>query len=73
MADVDVLVAGAGPTGLTLALEMARRNHHVRIVDRQPAPFAGSRGKGLSARSQEVFDDLGIVDEVRAGGFRHLP
>jgi len=73
MPEVDVLVAGAGPTGLTMALEMARRGHQARIVDRRAAPFGGSRGKGLSARTQEVFDDLGIADEVCAGGFRHMP
>jgi 2-polyprenyl-6-methoxyphenol hydroxylase-like FAD-dependent oxidoreductase len=57
MPEVDVLVAGAGPTGLTLALEMARRGHQPRIVDRRAAPFGGSRGKGLTARTQEVFDE----------------
>jgi 2-polyprenyl-6-methoxyphenol hydroxylase-like FAD-dependent oxidoreductase len=73
MADVEVLVVGAGPTGLTMALEIARREHPVRIVDRLAAPFPGSRGKGLSARSLEVLDDLGVVDEARASGFAHLP
>jgi len=73
VAEIDIVVVGAGPTGLTLALELARRGHRPRLVDRRAEPFAGSRGKGLSARSQEVFDDLGIVAEVCAGGFRHLP
>ena len=67
------MIVGSGPTGLTLACELARRGHRPRLVDRLPEPFAGSRGKGLSARSQEVFDDLGVVDEVCAAGFRHLP
>ncbi|BDH58207.1 FAD-dependent oxidoreductase [Tsukamurella sp. PLM1] len=70
---IDVLVVGAGPTGLTLAIELARRGVDVRIVDRAGEPFAGSRGKGITARTQEVFDDLGVIDEVLHYGFRHLP
>ena len=68
----QVLVAGAGPTGLALALDLARRGIDVRIVDRAPEPFAGSRGKGVTARTQEVFDDFGIVDTLRDSGFEHL-
>jgi 2-polyprenyl-6-methoxyphenol hydroxylase-like FAD-dependent oxidoreductase len=40
----DVLIAGAGPTGLTLAIELARRGVDVRIVDRAAEHFPGSRG-----------------------------
>ncbi len=69
----DVLIAGAGPTGLTLAIELARRGVDVRIVDRAGEHFPGSRGKGLTARTQEVLDDLGVADEVLHHGFRHLP
>jgi 2-polyprenyl-6-methoxyphenol hydroxylase-like FAD-dependent oxidoreductase len=69
----DVLIAGAGPTGLTLAIELARRGVDVRIVDRAGEHFPGSRGKGLTARTQEVLDDLGVADEVLHYGFRHLP
>lgn len=73
MAGSDVLVVGAGPTGLTLACDLARRGVAVRIIDKAPAPFAGSRGKGLQPRSQEVFDDLGVIEAIRAGAFEHLP
>ena len=65
---MDVIIAGAGPTGLTLALELARRGVPCRIVDRAARPFAGSRGKGLQPRTQEVFDDLGVADELIAAG-----
>jgi 2-polyprenyl-6-methoxyphenol hydroxylase-like FAD-dependent oxidoreductase len=73
MTDIDVVVAGAGPTGLTLALGLARCGAGVRIIDKSPEPFAGSRGKGLSARSMEVLEDLGVVEEILAAGFSHLP
>jgi 2-polyprenyl-6-methoxyphenol hydroxylase-like FAD-dependent oxidoreductase len=63
-----VLIAGAGPTGLTLACELARRNIPFRLVDSALAPATGSRGKGLQPRTLEVFDDLGLVEAVLASG-----
>ncbi len=66
--ETDVVIAGAGPTGLTLAIELARRGVPVRVVDEAPRPFPGSRGKGLQPRTLEVFDDLGVIDDVLAAG-----
>ncbi|WP_236795786.1 FAD-dependent monooxygenase [Amycolatopsis sp. GM8] len=63
-----VLIAGAGPTGLTLAIDLARRNIDVRIVDKATEFFAGSRGDGIQPRTLEVFDDLGVIDAVLAAG-----
>ncbi|MGH3724249.1 MAG: FAD-dependent monooxygenase [Mycobacterium sp.] len=65
---MTVLIAGAGPTGLTLACELARRGVTCRVLDKAPGLFPGSRGKGLSPRTQEVFDDLGVADAIQAGG-----
>jgi 2-polyprenyl-6-methoxyphenol hydroxylase-like FAD-dependent oxidoreductase len=73
MTQTDVLVVGAGPTGLTLACDLARRGVAVRIVDRAPEFAVGSRGKGLSPRSLEVLDDLGVIDPMQAGGATHVP
>jgi 2-polyprenyl-6-methoxyphenol hydroxylase-like FAD-dependent oxidoreductase len=67
-----VLVAGAGPTGLTLACDLARRGVAVRIIDKLAEFPRGSRGKGLSQRTLEVLDDLGVVDETLASGVTHL-
>jgi 2-polyprenyl-6-methoxyphenol hydroxylase-like FAD-dependent oxidoreductase len=65
---IPVLVVGAGPSGLTLAIELIRRGVDCRIVDKAPELFIGSRGKGLQPRSLEVFEDLGVLDAVLAGG-----
>lgn len=69
---VDVLIAGAGPTGLALACDLARRGVEVRIVEKGTGLFPGSRGKALSPRLLEVFDDLGVVSDVLAGATTHM-
>jgi 2-polyprenyl-6-methoxyphenol hydroxylase-like FAD-dependent oxidoreductase len=71
-AHTEVLIVGAGPTGLTLAVDLQRRGIAVRIIDKSPQPFHGSKGKGLQPRSLEVMDDFGIVDQVIANGQFHL-
>ncbi|MFE5959653.1 FAD-dependent monooxygenase [Streptomyces rubiginosohelvolus] len=69
----DVLIVGAGPTGLVLACDLARRGAAVRIVDRSPVPPRTSRAKGPNARSLEILDDLGVAEEVLAAGSAPLP
>ncbi|MEJ5127385.1 FAD-dependent monooxygenase [Comamonas sp. MYb21] len=64
----QILIIGAGPTGLTLAIELLRRNVEVRIVDVANEYFKGSRGKGIQPRSLEMLDFMGIADEVMASG-----
>jgi 2-polyprenyl-6-methoxyphenol hydroxylase-like FAD-dependent oxidoreductase len=68
-----VLIVGAGPTGLTLACELARRRISFRLIEAAPGPQPGSRGKGLQPRTLEAFDDLGIVDRVIANGRLAMP
>ncbi|MGX9937884.1 FAD-dependent oxidoreductase [Advenella kashmirensis] len=64
----DVLICGAGTAGLTLAIDLARRGVSFRLIEKGATPFAGSRGKGIQPRTQEVFEDLGILDKVVARG-----
>ncbi|MEV8375693.1 FAD-dependent monooxygenase [Kribbella sp. NPDC056861] len=65
---MTVLIAGAGPTGLTLAIELARRDIAVRVIDKADEFFQGSRGDGLQPRTLEVFEDLGVLDQVLTQG-----
>jgi len=61
-----VLIVGAGPTGLTLACQLARRGVPFEIIEAEEGARPGSRGKGLQPRSLEVLEDLGIIDEILA-------
>ncbi|WP_127496767.1 FAD-dependent monooxygenase [Paenibacillus glycanilyticus] len=66
--NIDVLIAGAGPTGSTLAADLLRRGLRIRLVDKSPHAFKGSRAKGVQPRTLEVFKDLGILDEALTEG-----
>jgi 2-polyprenyl-6-methoxyphenol hydroxylase-like FAD-dependent oxidoreductase len=68
MYEKTVLIVGAGPTGLTLALDLLRRKIHCRLIEASETPFAGSRGKGIQPRTLEIFDDLGIIEPILATG-----
>ena len=62
----QVLIVGAGATGLTLSIELLRRGIAVRIVDIAEEHFSGSRGKGIQPRSIELLDLADLADEVMA-------
>ena len=68
MYEITVLIVGAGPTGLTLALDLARRGISFRLIEVASTPFEGSRGKGIQPRTLEIFDDLGVIDAILAAG-----
>ena len=65
---VDVLICGAGASGLTLAIELARRGVRFRLIEKEPSPFRGSRGKGIQPRTLEIYEDLGVVNRMIATG-----
>src|SRR5688572_6633734 len=67
--DADVVIAGAGPTGLMLAGELALANVDVVIVERRPSQdLAGSRAGGLLSRTIEILDQRGIADRFLSEG-----
>lgn len=61
MGKIDVLVVGAGPTGLLMAAEAARYGLSCRIIDREIKPTDQSRALVIHARTMELFDHLGIA------------
>ncbi|MER6539215.1 FAD-dependent monooxygenase [Streptomyces sp900105755] len=73
MDTLDVLVVGAGPTGLALGIDLARRGVDALVVEGGEKLFPGSRGKGIQPRTQEVYDDLGVLDAMRAAGGPYPP
>jgi 2-polyprenyl-6-methoxyphenol hydroxylase-like FAD-dependent oxidoreductase len=71
--DADVLICGSGAAGLTLAVDLARRGVSFCLIEKMDVPFRGSRGKGIQPRSQEIFEDLGVLDRMVAEGGMYPP
>ncbi|KAL0954451.1 hypothetical protein HGRIS_003427 [Hohenbuehelia grisea] len=63
-----ILIVGAGPTGLVLALALIKNGIGVRIIDKAHEFVVGSRGVGVMPRSLEVHNFLGTYDEIIARG-----
>jgi 2-polyprenyl-6-methoxyphenol hydroxylase-like FAD-dependent oxidoreductase len=64
MSDTQVLIVGAGPTGLVLALWLTRLGVPIRIIDEAPEPGTTSRAIVVHARTLEFYRQLGFADEV---------
>jgi 2-polyprenyl-6-methoxyphenol hydroxylase-like FAD-dependent oxidoreductase len=68
--DTDVLVVGAGPTGLMLANQLTRRGVRARIIDRHSGPSLQTRALGVQARTLEIYSHLGIAGRALGLGKR---
>jgi 2-polyprenyl-6-methoxyphenol hydroxylase-like FAD-dependent oxidoreductase len=66
--ECDVLIVGAGPTGLTLAAELRRRDVDCILIDARNSPQHWDRATVVHPRSLEIFEALGIVDRFIAAG-----
>src|SRR4051794_6607324 len=66
--DVDVLVVGAGPTGLMAACELLRRGVSVRLIDRAPEPAPFPKALLLWPRSLDLLEDLGALPDAYEAG-----
>ena len=70
MTDPNVLIVGAGPTGLVLALWLTRLETPVRIIDKTAEPGTTSRALAVQARTLEFYRQVGLADAVIAGGVK---
>jgi 2-polyprenyl-6-methoxyphenol hydroxylase-like FAD-dependent oxidoreductase len=70
--DTDVLIVGAGPTGLVLALWLTRLGVRVRIVDKTAEPGTTSRALAVQARTLELYNQIGLADAVIERGWKTI-
>ena len=68
MTDTQVLIVGAGPTGLMLAIQLARAGVRPVIIDRHAGPAMQSRALGVHARTLEIYARMGVIDQALARG-----
>lgn len=66
----QVLIVGAGPTGLVLALGLARRGIDLQIIDKKKGPGEASRAMAVQARTLEFYRQLGFADDVVSRGIK---
>jgi 2-polyprenyl-6-methoxyphenol hydroxylase-like FAD-dependent oxidoreductase len=66
----QVLIVGAGPTGLVLALWLARAGVPFRLIEKNSGPGQASRAMAVQARTLEFYRQLGIADDVVSAGFQ---
>ena len=64
----DVLFVGAGPVGLTMAAELIRHGTSCRIIDRLHKPNQYCRAIGVTQRTLEVWENMGVVDAMMDAG-----
>jgi 2-polyprenyl-6-methoxyphenol hydroxylase-like FAD-dependent oxidoreductase len=68
MVDTDVLIVGAGPVGLTLAVDLGMRGVRCTLVEQKEAPQFLPKMERCNARTMEIFRRMGLADRIRAAG-----
>src|SRR5260221_11982529 len=66
--NTQVLIAGAGPTGLTLAVDLGLRGVRCTLIERKEAPAFLPKMERCNARTMEIYRRMGIAERVRAAG-----
>ena len=64
----NVLIVGAGPSGLMLAAQLLRNGVQPIIIDSKQGPTNQSKALAVQARSMEIYRQLGIIDRIMQGG-----
>jgi len=67
--DFDVIIAGAGPVGLTMTIDLGRRGIRTMIMERDPSTAPWPKMDRSNARTMEIYRRMGIVDRIRALGY----
>lgn len=65
-----VLIVGAGPVGLMMALELAKLGVEFRIIEKEKKPIIMTKALGIHARTQEILKDLGLLDSFAKEGYQ---
>jgi len=74
MADTQVLIVGAGPVGLTLAVDLGKRGIRCMLIEQKEAPAFLPKMERCNARTMELYRRMGIAERVRSAGLpRHCP
>jgi hypothetical protein len=66
--DTQVIIVGAGPTGLTLAIDLALRGVRSTLIEQKEAPAFQPKMERCNARTMEIYRRMGLADRVRAAG-----
>jgi 2-polyprenyl-6-methoxyphenol hydroxylase-like FAD-dependent oxidoreductase len=70
MLDTHVIIVGAGPVGLTLAVDLGRRGIRCTLVEQKPQPEFLPKMERCNARTMELYRRIGLSDRIRAAGLR---
>ncbi len=68
--DCDVLIVGAGPTGLTLAIDLGKRGARTILIEEKERPAFLPKMERINARSMEIYRRMGLAGKIRAAGLR---
>jgi 2-polyprenyl-6-methoxyphenol hydroxylase-like FAD-dependent oxidoreductase len=68
--DTDVLIVGAGPTGLTLAIDLGRRGIGCTVIEQKDEPAFLPKMERINARTMEIYRRMGLAPQIRAAGLR---
>ncbi|HYN11284.1 MAG TPA: FAD-dependent monooxygenase, partial [Burkholderiales bacterium] len=72
--DTEVLIVGAGPVGLTLAIDLGQKGVRCTLIERKEAPQFLPKMERCNARTMEIFRRMGLAEKVRAAGLpRDVP
>src|SRR5215208_6975566 len=66
--DTEVLIVGAGPTGLTLAIDLGQRGIRCLLIEQKDSPQLLPKMERCNARSMEIYRRMGLADQIRSAG-----